>query len=204
MFCPPGSVCTNSVGSYQCLCAAGYKLHASSYWNGCADEDECAEKTHDCGDFTICTNTMGSFQCSCQVGYQKVFGSERNCTDIDECLVGNVNCQNAKCVNSLGSFRCECEDGFAKNETNANQCEDVDECKIEGSCGKQGSNCENTIGGFKCSCVQGFEFYSNNETYQHECRGVNNINSRNKHNCLSVADVNEHSALLKDLIIALF
>ncbi|MGI4458269.1 hypothetical protein ACR2WA_25390 [Klebsiella pneumoniae] len=58
-------VCTNTDGSYECSCNAGYVLNADGH--ACDDVDECTAGTDGCAH--DCTNTIGSYTCSCMEGY---------------------------------------------------------------------------------------------------------------------------------------
>ncbi|XP_054030144.1 hemicentin-2 [Dryobates pubescens] len=64
--------CRNSLGSYHCLCPAGYQLLPDG--KTCHDVDECAEGTIQCGSSQLCFNTRGGAHCMdvpCPAGYQK-------------------------------------------------------------------------------------------------------------------------------------
>merc|ERR1712154_1912 len=58
-------LCLNFVGSYECMCAAGYQRNADSQ---CVDVNECEElnpgRRHDCGEYEECVNTPGSYECA--------------------------------------------------------------------------------------------------------------------------------------------
>ena len=67
-------VCTNTVGSYECSCKAGYEGDGRTDGTGCSDVDECAdEQLHDCLGAAVggvCTNSPpGSYTCSCAETY---------------------------------------------------------------------------------------------------------------------------------------
>ena len=77
--------CTNTLGSYECSCQAGYLLNGDQYTCSSnkknatvtctlklwiishADIDECAEGTAMCEQ--NCHDTVGSYTCSCSPGY---------------------------------------------------------------------------------------------------------------------------------------
>ncbi|XP_068012089.1 LOW QUALITY PROTEIN: hemicentin-2 [Melanerpes formicivorus] len=64
--------CRNSLGSYHCLCPAGYQLLPDG--KTCHDVDECAEGTIQCGSSQLCFNTRGGAHCMdvpCPAGYQR-------------------------------------------------------------------------------------------------------------------------------------
>ncbi|TKS79048.1 Hemicentin-2 [Collichthys lucidus] len=63
--------CRNTIGSFQCLCPAGYKLLPNG--RSCKDIDECVEQGIKCGHNQMCFNTRGGYQCldtPCPASYQ--------------------------------------------------------------------------------------------------------------------------------------
>ncbi|XP_032434339.1 hemicentin-1 [Xiphophorus hellerii] len=63
--------CRNTVGSFHCLCPAGYKLLPNG--RSCKDIDECVEQGIQCGLSQMCFNTRGGYQCldtPCPTSYQ--------------------------------------------------------------------------------------------------------------------------------------
>ncbi|XP_069578756.1 latent-transforming growth factor beta-binding protein 4 [Brachyistius frenatus] len=151
--CEAERVCVNTIGSFRCDCAAGYRT--SGPGRQCRDINECLE-----GDFCFsrgeCVNTPGSYTCVCSQGFT-LSDNRTSCLDVDECVKSSV-CSDGHCVNSEGSFYCQCETGFTSNPERT-ACLDVDECvSSSGSvCGSQ--RCENTIGSYRCliSCEPGFQ-----------------------------------------------
>ena len=104
----PSTYCSNTVGSYLCLCNPGYIQMGGN----CVDIDECSTGSNTCAQAPngTCINTLGSYNCSCNPGYS---GDGRTCVDIDECKMGTHNCSvHANCTNSIGHFLCSCQSGF--------------------------------------------------------------------------------------------
>ena len=147
--CSDRAVCSNTAGSYKCVCLEGFQSNDAG-WT-CYDIDECLANDT-CHPNATCSNTEGSFYCTCKSGF--VGNGINNCSDIDECSL--VNCsQNSVCVNTVGDYFCACRDGFRRNETS--QCEDVDECfnSSLNACHPRAS-CHNFLGGYNCSCMNGY------------------------------------------------
>ncbi|XP_041812401.1 adhesion G protein-coupled receptor E1-like [Chelmon rostratus] len=167
--CVPHSRCINSIGSYFCLCVAGFRatdpaLHPG-WSNPCEDIDECLSSV--CGPDSDCTNTLGAYICACQLGYTPTQPNQEPsdtniCIDVDECVKDATICgPDANCTNSVGSYICTCFPGYRLNSTDviasvANPCTDIDECsETPDLCGKQ-TVCTNGAGTFYCSCPDGF------------------------------------------------
>uniref|UniRef100_A0A8C9UJ67 Uromodulin n=1 Tax=Spermophilus dauricus TaxID=99837 RepID=A0A8C9UJ67_SPEDA len=65
--CSANSSCVNTLGSYACVCADGFRL---SPGQGCVDVDECAEpELSRCHALATCVNVEGSYLCMCPEGY---------------------------------------------------------------------------------------------------------------------------------------
>ncbi|XP_078603389.1 uncharacterized protein LOC144877355 [Branchiostoma floridae x Branchiostoma japonicum] len=63
--CHAQATCTNTDGSFSCVCGSGYRGDGVA----CTDVDECADGTDNCHAQATCTNTEGSFSCVCGSGY---------------------------------------------------------------------------------------------------------------------------------------
>ena len=93
--------CTNTIGSYYCLCYSGYQLAANqkncsgkyrllnTIYMFCYDElwyfqnldiNECTLNISGCNQ--NCTNMIGSYFCSCYSGYE-IQNDNRNCVGKD-------------------------------------------------------------------------------------------------------------------------
>ena len=152
--CDELSRCSNSVGSYTCICSPGYKRNGSL---ACVDYDECTSQINECDESSECLNTVGSYKCgNCKEGF---YGNGKSCFP--------GNCPNSicpinqKCV-SPRTLDCECKSGFLLN--NSSTCEDVNECE-QGIC----ANCINTDGSFTCPCEVGYVWNGSSCSDLDEC-----------------------------------
>ena len=69
--CDTNAICTNTDGSYYCICDDGYRGDG----HDCDDINECAEG-HSCHENAECVNNVGSYMCVCNDGYE---GDGSNC-----------------------------------------------------------------------------------------------------------------------------
>lgn len=111
--CQNGATCTNSHGSYACICVNG--------WNG----DDCSENIDDCVDAACfngatCIDGVGSFSCRCTPGKTGLL------CHLDDACTSNPCHADAICETSPidGSFTCSCAQGYK----GPNCSEDIDEC----------------------------------------------------------------------------
>nr|XP_055041680.1 adhesion G protein-coupled receptor F5-like [Misgurnus anguillicaudatus] len=170
--CGPNSICSNTDGSYNCLCKSGYQVTDPNLpinsSNPCIDVNECAKIPAVCGPNSICNNTAGSYNCLCKSGYQVTdpnlpINISNPCIDVNECVeIPEICGPKAICKNTVGSYNCSCVSGYKVTDPNlsinsSNQCTDVDECiEIPEICGPK-AICKNTVGSYNCSCVSGYK-----------------------------------------------
>uniref|UniRef100_A0A4W6C030 Fibrillin-1 n=1 Tax=Lates calcarifer TaxID=8187 RepID=A0A4W6C030_LATCA len=170
--------CSNTEGSFTCLCPEGFQVSASglrcldnrvNYCYTKFDNGRClAPKPQNTSKAACCCTGMPGqgWGDPCEIcpskgedaylilcpneGYQR--GDDDHPKDIDECI--NDPCINGQCINTDGSFRCECPMGY-RLDISGVRCEDTNECDIGNPCGN--GTCTNVIGGFECACDDGFE-----------------------------------------------
>lgn len=182
-----GTVCYNTPGSYDCLCADGYMRCYDNYQ--CTLNGTCPECDSDsyCGCST-------DFECRCNYGYT---GESGSCEDIDECE-DNYTCayrEGTVCNNTIGSYECVCEEGYIQCDYSyectpngtcpacgdneycscrtdfecrcnygftgvSGYCEDINECELDDPCEyeRTGRVCVNTPGYYECRCPPGYYF----------------------------------------------
>uniref|UniRef100_A0A915CWM9 Uncharacterized protein n=1 Tax=Ditylenchus dipsaci TaxID=166011 RepID=A0A915CWM9_9BILA len=118
--CNPPMFCENLLGSFKCLCPAGFPIANDTcqgismdplnplkwfMWDSgqsvCADLDECA---FDAPCQFDCTNTAGTYECSCPDGY--ALNDQGQCIDINECDAESACDEGEVCFNQLGEYSC--------------------------------------------------------------------------------------------------
>ena len=77
--------CTNSVGSYSCVCNTGYSGNGMI----CDDIDECSTVT--CPANSDCNNTVGSYRCECNPGFTCKPSASIFCFDFFVLVIVHVN-----------------------------------------------------------------------------------------------------------------
>jgi len=136
---PNTAICTNTVGSYSCVCKPGY----SGDGVACTGSEILHFKASTPIPFSVSLNACCSFPSP----------------DIDECVLDLDNCaENATCANTPGSFSCGCESEFFGDGVTCWPCD----CSPQGSysllCSMKGvCECLPTFNGAKCSaCATGY------------------------------------------------
>ncbi|XP_019269462.1 adhesion G protein-coupled receptor L4 isoform X3 [Panthera pardus] len=80
--CGENANCTNTEGSYYCMCAPGFRSSSNqdrfitNDGTLCIDIDECSGSAA-CGDHAVCENVDGGYNCSCKEGYQTSTGKSQ-------------------------------------------------------------------------------------------------------------------------------
>ncbi|KAL2764453.1 adhesion G protein-coupled receptor E5 isoform 3 preproprotein [Daubentonia madagascariensis] len=75
--CKSHGICSNTLGSYTCLCPPGFVLKPEDP-KLCTDVDECSSGQHRCHMSTVCANTVGSYTCHCRPGWKPKPGVPNN------------------------------------------------------------------------------------------------------------------------------
>ncbi|XP_065299649.1 fibrillin-2-like isoform X2 [Dermacentor albipictus] len=190
--------CSNTFGSFYCVCPDGYALDDTQ--RNCVDVDECRLYPNACGPGT-CHNSDGSYACYCPPGYVVVPGS-KSCVDMrkDVCyshyhvvdLQQPPVCSHPMMTNQT-KMTCCCSVGKAWGH----QCQpcpqpntpqytklctvttvgtvmnpltlEVDDVdECQGMVCRNG-HCTNTVGSFVCQCYDGYRY---NERI-HICEDIN-------------------------------
>ncbi|XP_065061709.1 MAM and LDL-receptor class A domain-containing protein 2-like isoform X10 [Rhopilema esculentum] len=136
--CQNGGSCSNSGGSYMCVCPSGFTgLNCETTVNACA--------SNPCQNGGSCYSSGGSYMCVCPSGFTGL-----NCeTTVDACA--SNPCQNGgSCSSFGGSYMCSCPSGF----TGLNCETTVDAC-ASNPC-QNGGSCYSSGGSYMCSCPSGF------------------------------------------------
>lgn len=147
--CHADAQCTNTVGTFDCSCNAGFEGNGVT----CKDINECETGSHICDANATCENKDGGYKCDCNSGYTGDNGL--SCANIDECATSDGNnCHaNAACTDSAGSYSCSCNAGFWGNSEG---CYNIDECGTNAHNCDANAICIDNAGSFTCNCKPGY------------------------------------------------
>ncbi|XP_065841695.1 uncharacterized protein [Oscarella lobularis] len=148
--CHSEATCSNTLGSYDCTCNAGFTPDPASGKPTnrpvCIKPDACTRApngSHTCHEKALCRITDDGFDCECMTGYKADgSGAPANrpvCIDCNECLgecpesiVDKGACHvNVDCTNVPGSFNCTCKTGYVPqvgSSIDRPVCIKIDEC----------------------------------------------------------------------------
>ena len=150
------------------FCPSGYEGDGLTKGTGCADVDECADKSlvnGGCSALVTCSNVVGGRTCgACPSGYE---GDGETCVDIDECATANGGCdRETKCANAAGGRSCgACPAGYKGSgetgcvresacATNNGGCDSLTTCTDDGSGGSTCGACPaGYVGDGAAGCV---------------------------------------------------
>ncbi|XP_041735237.1 adhesion G protein-coupled receptor E5 [Coregonus clupeaformis] len=147
--CGNNAACSNTVGSYYCQCAPGFRSstqrlnYTADSPDKCIDINECRENKDGCGPNATCNNTIGSYFCICNYGFDSSTGVEIffwgqgiTCEDRNECAEDITICgKHTQCFNTPGDYYCVCNPGFglksgeAQFTGNGESCEEITDQK---------------------------------------------------------------------------
>ena len=141
--CSVNSICTNTIGSYQCSCFSGYRDEGMGY---------------------VCTGL------ALMMHQHFVLLPNSPFLEIDECLRDPCD-SNATCTNTAGSYICECNTGFTDSGVSCtsrlehiilakvtifrfldiNECQNATKIICDGN-----ATCSDTEGSYECMCNTGY------------------------------------------------
>ncbi|XP_072530508.1 adhesion G protein-coupled receptor E2-like [Salminus brasiliensis] len=163
--CGDNSECTNTPGSYYCICKDGFvssngkEIFTADQRVTCEDRDECEGNLVDCGRNAVCKNTMGSYYCTCEQGYRLRSG-QSNFTEgdgvcEDVCIIHKSLCGEGDCKTVNDGYKCVCKPGFTNYGFKTMRCSRPN-CKflLENSTEQTSAELEQIVGELRSSCIE--------------------------------------------------
>ncbi|KAL8617136.1 hypothetical protein ACOMHN_014306 [Nucella lapillus] len=159
-------LCVNQPGGFGCLCTTlGNVLAADNtsciactqleyYDDSVQTCRACPAHAHVAADRVA----LSLSDCQCDEGFRGSPAFMTECTDVEECAEGLLNCSHT-CVNTPGAAHCACPTGYDIDDTGT-RCDDIDECSVagEGDSAENNSTCSqecvNLPGSYTCQCSQ--------------------------------------------------
>merc|ERR1739838_170001 len=173
--------CTNTIGSFVCLCPEGESLVNDGRT---CDFNECGVNNGGCQD--VCVNTLGGFKCLCgnSFSHDHEHTDGIQCADYDECSDMNGGCSDT-CINLENGYECACEPGQTVG-TDGLTCE-ADSCFDRQHPFRCSQTCNSLPGGvYTCSCSEGFILSQDG----HNCTEINECmydNGGCQYDCMNLA-----------------
>ncbi|XP_067028180.1 nidogen-like isoform X4 [Acropora muricata] len=160
--CDLNATCTNTDGSYNCHCSAGFTGDGSR----CQRADGTCVGIR-CHPDAKCEQGAGGVSvCVCKPGYR---GDGRECSADGTCA-GIVCASDAECLTLPSDVSiCKCKTGFFGNGL---ICKDIDECALRTHKCHKKANCQNTLGSYTCTCNLGYYGSGFNCSSDGTCEGV--------------------------------
>ncbi|XP_072531347.1 adhesion G protein-coupled receptor E5-like [Salminus brasiliensis] len=163
--CGDNSECTNTVGSYYCICKDGFvssngkEIFTADQRVTCVDRDECEGNLVDCGRNAVCKNTMGSYYCTCEQGYRLRSGQSNFtkgdgvCEDV--CIIHESLCGEGDCKKVNNDYECVCKPGFTNYGFKTMRCSKPNcEFLLENSTEQTSAELEQIVGELRSSCIE--------------------------------------------------
>uniref|UniRef100_A0A663LWL9 Multiple EGF like domains 6 n=1 Tax=Athene cunicularia TaxID=194338 RepID=A0A663LWL9_ATHCN len=170
------SQCCNTIGSFYCKCAAGWRLAQDG--RACADVDEC--QVHNGGCQHRCVNTLGSYYCECKPGF-RLHTDGRTCIAVNSCALNNGGCEHDCVQVTLAQHRCQCRHNYQLRA-------DGKRCALRNPCGERNGGCMHQChshgGTARCQCHPGYRLAPDGKA----CQDVNECltgQARCAHQCLN-------------------
>jgi len=138
--CHNDAQCSNTAGSYECVCDQGF---SGDGYHFCVDVDDCVqylpgEDPDIYTDDIVKVDAVGTYVTPCGV-YD----------DAQDMFYGHGDCSN---LDSAGVFDCKCAAGW----TDSNCDRDVNECSEGQNMCHKYADCTNTEGSYQCNCKMGY------------------------------------------------
>ncbi|XP_067427307.1 adhesion G protein-coupled receptor E5 isoform X3 [Thunnus thynnus] len=131
--CGDNAECLNTVGSFYCRCADGFRSTTGNVNFSaetpakCKDINECDDSTI-CGPNAKCFNLSPHYYCTCENGFisrMEKFQNSDNVTCRNICTIDNTICGNGTCHPGATGHYCACHAGFTNYGNKESRCTEL-------------------------------------------------------------------------------